>query len=166
MSNAAVREIIPSLPSEHDVDLARASSRQIAAIIGRGKAARLRAIDGGHDVTVPLVALRLLERILTEMGEGNAVTVVPHHAELTTQQAADFLNVSRPFLVNELEQGRIPFRRVGKHRRVLFKDLVTYRAAMNQGRDEALDELATMTQEFDLPDGPPTNLKRARRQGR
>jgi len=138
----------PSIPSEQDAKLARESSRLLAACIGRGKTARLRVIDGKEDITVPIAALRLLVDILAQMAEGNAVAVVPHHAELTTQQAADFLNVSRPHLVGLLEQQEIPHRKVGTHRRILFKDLLEYRERVRVKRKEALDELAKQAQEL------------------
>jgi len=84
------------------------------------------------------------------MAKGNAVTIVPVHTEFTTQEAADFLNVSRPYLIRLLEGGELPFRKVGTQRRVMFKDLMQYRAASQARRKDALDELTREAQELGL----------------
>jgi excisionase family DNA binding protein len=84
------------------------------------------------------------------MAQGNAVTLIPVHAELTTQQAAQLLNVSRPFLIEQLEKGAIPYRKVGTHRRVLFQDLMEYKQTMDHNRLNVLEELSAIDQELGL----------------
>ena len=149
--NAVVTTPLPSqLPTEQESRLAGQSSRLLAACIGHGETARLRMIDGDQEIEVPVPALRLLVDILAQMARGNAVSIVPIHAELTTQEAADFLSVSRPFLVGRLEAGELPFRKVGTHRRVMFSELMAYRARSQVKRKAALDELAGEAQEHGM----------------
>lgn len=142
---------LPVLPTDTETQLARTSSRLLAACIGHGETARLRVIDGEEGVIeVPVSALRMLVDILAQMAEGNGVTIMPIHAELTTQQAADFLNVSRPYLIGLLERNELPYRKVGTHRRVLFKDLLDYRERSRVAANDALDELARQAQELGM----------------
>ena len=144
----------PVAPSEADAMLARESARRLALQLAKANGAmRLRIVepDGTSEtVRIPTAAFRLLVTILAEMGSGNAVRLIPHHAELTTQEAAELLNVSRPYLVRLLDEGRIPFHRVGTHRRVLFRDVMAYRAEHRRARGTALDELTRLDQEVGL----------------
>lgn len=150
MNTVAIRTPAPTLPTEQEAKVALESSRLLAACIGRGESAQLRVIDGDQEITVPVSALRLLVDILAQMAEGNAVTIMPIHAELTTQQAADVLNVSRPHLIALLEKNELPFRKVGTHRRVLFKDLVVYQEGVRAERKQALEALAQQAQELGM----------------
>jgi excisionase family DNA binding protein len=130
-------------PSEADAEVARSSSRTLARY-GRKN---LKVQVHGETVELPASAVNLLVRILTEMANGNALTLIPIHAELTTQQAADLLNVSRPYFITLLEQGKVPYRKVGKHRRILFRDLMDYKRRSDRERDELLAALAKEAQE-------------------
>jgi excisionase family DNA binding protein len=140
----------PLLPTEKEADLARDSSRLLAACIGRGPTARLRVIDGEGEIEVPVSALRMLVDILANMAEGNAVSIVPIHAELTTQQAADFLCVSRPHLVGLVDRGLLPHHKVGTHRRIYFRDLLDYRKQSMSQSKAALDALAEQAQKLGM----------------
>jgi excisionase family DNA binding protein len=99
-------------------------------------------------LVVPRGAVELLARILAYMAAGQGVSVVPSRAELTTQQAAELLNVSRPFLIGLLDGGEIEYRKVGKHRRIQAQSLLAYMARDDQKRREAADELARLDQEL------------------
>jgi excisionase family DNA binding protein len=139
-------------PSERDVQLARASGERLARLARRGRALTLRVRDGGKEQTIELPpgAVKLLVAILEDMASGHAVTIVPHDAEFTTQQAADFLNVSRPFLVGLLEQKKLPFRLVGTHRRIRFEDVLRFKENIDAQRRKVLDRLAAEAQELKL----------------
>ena len=148
--SAAHNELPPLLPTRQEAELARTSSRLLAACIGQGPTARLRVIDGEDAIEVPVAALRMLVDILANMAEGNAISLVPIHAELTTQQAADFLGVSRPHLVGLVDKGQIPHHKVGTHRRIYFRDLMEYRKERLGQSRAALDALAQQAQELGM----------------
>jgi excisionase family DNA binding protein len=137
------------VPSEKDAEQATQSSRVLAKLRPED-GLRVKLQDTGEEFTLPKAAVLLLGRLLTEMSKGNAVTVIPVHAELTTQEAADFLNVSRPHFVSLLNAGRLPYRKVGTHRRIKFSDLQAYKARSEKERGAALDELAKEAQELDM----------------
>jgi excisionase family DNA binding protein len=104
----------------------------------------------GSEIRLPHSILKVIMEVVHEMARGNAVRVMPIHAELTTQQAAELLNVSRPFLVSLLEQGEIKYRKVGTHRRILLEDLLVYKDRRDRERLSALDELAKEDQRLGL----------------
>jgi len=142
-------------PTPDEAILAQESSRQLARFFAtthqKPLQLRIQPEDAPEEsVSIPASAIRLLNDILAQMAKGNAVTLIPIHAELTTQQAADLLNVSRPFLVDQLEKNVIPFRKVGTHRRILFKDLMAYKEAMDRNRLAALDKLSAQAQELGM----------------
>lgn len=153
MGLAAFSNPQPSLPSEQEVQLAQESSRTLAAFTGRGDVLCLNIPEQGVEITLPSSVVRLLVDILTNMSEGNAITLIPIHAELTTQQAADLLNVSRKFLIDELlDKGVVPFRKVGTHRRVPFKSLMEYKQDNQAKRLEAIDQMVTLDQSLGFYD--------------
>jgi excisionase family DNA binding protein len=152
MSTATLAGHPPTIPTDEDRTLALAGSKILSAQ-AKHLGISIGLIEGGRQkkvVKLPRSAMTLLAEALTEMGHGNAVTVVPVQAELTTQQAADLLNVSRPFLVNLLEGKKLPSRKVGTHRRVLYKDLLAYKAKADTDREKVLDQLAKEAQELKM----------------
>lgn len=149
MSRAALEEAIS--PTEDEARRAQEAARQLSRYVNDNLRIQVSARGRRHEtVTLPAAAVRLLVGVLSEMAAGNAVTLTPIHAELTTQDAADVLNVSRPFLIELLEKGEIPFRKVGTHRRVLFTDLMKYRQKNRTKQDKAMKELAAQAQEMGM----------------
>lgn len=144
----------PVAPTEAESHLARESAKRLAPQLAKANGTmQVQVVDpegGSEAVTIPTAAFRLLVKVLAEMASGNAVRLIPLHAELTTQEAAELLHVSRPYLVRLLDEGQMPYRRVGTHRRVLFKDLMAYRAEHRRLRSAALDELTKQSQELGL----------------
>jgi DNA binding domain, excisionase family len=142
----------PQPPPEDEIAQAREASRQIARLLPDGRSSLELVTDGNrHEmVAIPPSALRLLVDILTQLGQGNAVTLVPQRAELTTQEVADFLNVSRPYVVKLIETGKLPSRKVGTRRRVAFEDLRRFDEEDRKVRRAALGELARIDQELGL----------------
>jgi excisionase family DNA binding protein len=139
-------------PTKAESALAKKSSQKLTAHLGKAEKLRLELKAGAttEEIILPRSVVRVLVRVLNEMGQGNAVTLTPLRAELTTQQAADLLNVSRPYLVKLLDDGAIPSHKVGTHRRVQTEDLLAYKRQFLAKRHTALDELQALSQELDL----------------
>ncbi|TQV70747.1 helix-turn-helix domain-containing protein [Exilibacterium tricleocarpae] len=143
---------IVHLPTPAEVEQAKVSSRTLSKYTNVERVQlSLRGCNGeSDDLVLPGHVLQILLDVLSEMSKGNAVSLIPHHQELSTQEAASLLNVSRPFLVGLLEKGEIPFRKVGAHRRVLLNDVLAYKERCDCQRAEVLDELTAFSQENDL----------------
>jgi excisionase family DNA binding protein len=141
------------IPSEAETVLAKKTSRVLASRLRDADPVQLRISDDlspEGTLKLPASAVRLLVRILEEMARGNAVTIMPVRAELTTQEAADMLNISRPSLIQLLDEGKIEYRRVGTHRRVRFEGLMEYKRRADAARRAALAELAAYDQEIGI----------------
>jgi excisionase family DNA binding protein len=140
------------IPDPEEASLAQASAQVLASkLVGRPERVAIRFVEGSREVIeLPFAAVRLFIDLLNEMAEGNAVSLIPTHAELTTQQAADLINVSRSFLVKLLDEQEIPHRKVGTHRRVMFSDLQAYEERVRRDRSKVLDELVAESQALGL----------------
>jgi excisionase family DNA binding protein len=145
-------EAVLEKPTLHEQRVARESLFGFAAALAErtSDSINIRLQESQQSFTIPTKALELLTFILSSMAEGKAISLVPSDAELTTQQAADMLNVSRPHVVKLLEQGTIPFKKVGSHRRILLDDLLTYDAQHKANRKANLRFLAEQAQDLNL----------------
>lgn len=137
------------LDNASEIEQARQSSRTLSKYADADRVRlTLQASNGKTDeLILPGAVLQVLLDALAQMAQGNAVSLMPVHQELSTQEAANLLNVSRPFLVGLLEQGQMPFHKVGTHRRVLLSDVLAYRERVDRERAQALDELASIAQQ-------------------
>ncbi|MGL4724202.1 MAG: helix-turn-helix domain-containing protein [Scandinavium sp.] len=141
-------KIAITLPDSKESELALRGQQALEAWLSTRQGSQRITLMGeneeSHTLELPTSAMQMLAEILRELAAGNAVQVVPVHAELTTQEAANILNVSRPHLVKLLEAGRISFHKIGRHRRILFSDLMAYK---NKREHESLDIMQALTDE-------------------
>ena len=142
------------LPTQKEQRIAQENVKILGQIAGKhkksSKAIEIEVSGEKEHVKIPVSAFKFLNTILEHMAQGKAVSIIPSGAEITTQQAAEMLNVSRPHVVKLLEEGELPFHKVGTHRRIKLKDLQKYRVSMEKEREEALTELAKQAQELDM----------------
>ena len=139
-------------PTSQESTLARTSRQLLSRYAQENQPLTLRVIDAdqAEPIELPAGAVAMLMDILDAMAAGRGITLIPENAELTTVEAADILNVSRPFLIKLLEEGQIPYRKVGRHRRVRLEDVMNYKKAIDQEREEVLDQLAADAQQHDM----------------
>jgi excisionase family DNA binding protein len=145
---------VQSLPSAEEIALAKLSSQELSAVMEtNGDVQNFNVVgkDGEtHSVKLPARAVKLMIEVLTQLGQGNSVSITPIHAELTTQEAADMLNMSRPTLIKLLDSGELAHSRTGNRRKVAFVEVMRYKQDLDAKRFKALDELSALDQELNL----------------
>jgi excisionase family DNA binding protein len=147
------RRLKPSEMNPEELEMARVAHRCIGESLDRARAASIKLTSEDGDlapVQLPTKALRLIGELLGALSERKAVTVVSAKREMTTVDAAGYLHVSRPFVIREIEAGRLPYRLVGTHRRVQFEDLHAYKLRMLAGQKDALQQLAENANDLGL----------------
>ena len=145
---------VRSLPSAEEIALAKLSSQELSAVMqANGDVQQINVVgkDGeNHQLQLPASAVKLMIELLTQLGQGNSVNITPIHAEMTTQEAADLLNMSRPTFIKLLDTGDIPHSRKGNRRKVAFVDVMKFKQEMDERRLTTLDELTALDQELEL----------------
>lgn len=143
------------MPSDQDAQMARTSSTILASLLDKGGADKAHlSLKGGDEqkseISLPASAVRLLLQALQEMAKGNAVTLLHVDTELTTQQAAELLRVSRPSVIKLLDEGKMPYRKVGAHRRIRYEDILFYKETERARRVAVMHELVAETERIGL----------------
>ena len=141
-------------PTEKAASQARESYEKLVRFVEPKRPLTFIVSDAEHkeSIQLPAEVVELLKKVLEAMVAGHGITLIPLHAELTTMEAADILNVSRPYLIKLLEAGEIPYRRVGRHRRIRLEDLMTYMKESDRKSRAAMDELVALSEELGLYD--------------
>lgn len=156
LANLSIQEVEMAVfdetfvPSENDTEKAKAFSRILARKIAPESRVTIQRENDGEAIEIPRTVFSVLMKVLAVMSEGKAFTLIPMDEELTTQQAADILNVSRPYLNKVLDLGDIPHRKVGRNRRIKFSDLLDYKKLQESKSKIALQELADEAQELGM----------------
>lgn len=155
MASVLDREMV--LDSKEDVELAKAAQRCIVSALDHSRALSIAIVEDGVErldqsplLRLPPKVLRLLADMLGSLAQGKAVAIVPKELDITTQEAAMYLNVSRPYLVRLLEEGKIAYHKVGTHRRIRFADVVQYKEDRQKTSQDALQKLADQAQELNM----------------
>lgn len=153
MTTISSKPMEPVTPTDEEVGLAREAGQQLAKLAALESPVEVKVVGKGakgESLVLPASSLKLLADILQQMASGHGVAVLSVDAELSTQQAAEVLNVSRPFLIKLLDERKLPHRKVGAHRRVLLRDVLDYKKKTDAERLEVLRELAEQAQELDM----------------
>jgi excisionase family DNA binding protein len=136
------------LHAEPDERAPMAALARVLETVARDSARTRLLGPRGEQIELPASAFEALKAVVDTMAKGQTITLIPHHQELTTQQAADLLHISRPSLIKLLEAGELPYRKVGTHRRINIDDALRYRARRAEQRRRELDELTRLSEEL------------------
>jgi excisionase family DNA binding protein len=154
---SGVANVIDRLDSEKDVELAKEAQRCLVAALDHSRAVQIALVEDGKKdlsgapvLTLPPKVLRLFAEVLGSLAQGKAVAVMPKELDISTQEAAMYLNVSRPYFVKLLESGAIPHHKVGAHRRVRFEDVMRYKEQREHRSQQALQELSDQAQDHNM----------------
>ena len=148
-----LREVMPLPMSPQEVEMAKVAQRCIMEALDHSRAAAITLTtdkDEHPKIDLPPQALKFIGQLLGAMSEGRPIVLMPANREMSTVEAAHFLNVSRPFVIKEIEEGRLPHRMVGTHRRVAFEDLLAYARRMREKQAAALERMADNARELGL----------------
>lgn len=142
-------------PTDQDTRIARASSEALAPLLEGNRAGEAhirfcREGEQGADIVLPHSAVRILFSALQEMAKGHTVTLLPVDTELTTNQAAELMRVSRPSLIKMLTEHKLPYRKVGAHRRIRYDDVLAYLQTERARRKKVMEELVAETERLGL----------------
>jgi len=150
-------KLIERLESKEEVELAKEAQRCIVSALDHSRAVNFALIvdgverlEGAPVLKLPPSVLRIFAEMLGALAQGKAVAIAPKELDITTQEAAMYLNVSRPFVVRLLEEGKIPHHKVGTHRRIRFEDVVRYKERRTKDANDALQQLTEQAQKLDL----------------
>lgn len=144
-----IHSIAVQNPTKKDMGVAKKSFMALDSLSFKKTSPAYLSIEG-EKVELPQSAVKLLFEILNQIAEGNALTLVPKHASLSTQEGADLLNVSRPFFIKLLETGEMPFQKIGNRRRVFADDLIKYKEKLLKARRKILQDLVDEAQDLGL----------------
>lgn len=145
-------ELQPPILNDQEAAMTKAAQRCLLTALDHSRAKAIAVVDETGDVNrapvleLPPAALRLIAQVLGAMGDQRPITIIPRSLEMTTVEAAHFLNVSRPFVIKEIDGGRLKHRKVGTHRRIAYADLVEYRRRMRASQQDALQGLTDEVQ--------------------
>jgi len=148
--------VLESVSNAHEAEMAKVAQRCIMAALDHSRAPKIILMEEGDDarqaptIELPPQALRAIADLLGLMGQQQPIMLIPQKHELTTQEAAGFLNVSRPYVIKQIEEGSLKCRKVGRHRRVEFQELMRFQKTQQQKSEDALQRLTDLSQELGL----------------